>query len=181
MNEPARQERKDRRRDSRVPKRRWLRYVAEAIVVALVLTAIHVYTHRNVVSGAAPRFAAVTINGRELSLAQFRGHPVLVHFWATWCPVCKLEYASVAALAADYPVVGVAVWSGGAREVADKVRGSVGFPTVADPAGNLARRYGVTAVPTSFVLDGRGVIRFVTMGYTTELGLRVRMLLARYW
>jgi alkyl hydroperoxide reductase subunit AhpC len=69
--------------------------------------------------------------------------------------------------------------SGTAEEVkAYMARQKIKFPVVLDPDGTFARRYGAVAVPASFIIDGKGKVRFVEFGYTTEIGLRLRLWLA---
>ncbi len=58
---------------------------------------------------------------------------------------------------------------------------SVSFPVLNDPDGAIAAHWGVRGVPASFIVDGAGQIRFVEVGYTTEIGLRLRLWLARAW
>jgi alkyl hydroperoxide reductase subunit AhpC len=85
------------------------------------------------------------------------------------------------ALAEDYPVITVAMQSGEAQEVLDYLaEQDVDYPVVNDPEGRIARRYGVSGVPASFVLDGLGEVRFVTRGYTSGPGMRVRLWLAGF-
>jgi thiol-disulfide isomerase/thioredoxin len=104
---------------------------------------------------------------------------VLVRFWATWCGVCKAEQHNFDAVARGLPVLSVASQSGSADDVAAYVRRQgIAHPVMLDPDGSLARRFGVRSFPTTFVVDAKGEIRYVEVGYTTELGLRARMWLA---
>ncbi|MEJ2509848.1 MAG: redoxin domain-containing protein, partial [Gammaproteobacteria bacterium] len=83
---------------------------------------------------------------------------------------------SIASIAKDYRVITVAQQSGSADAIRAYLhKHQVDFPVLADPDGSLSRRYGVRAVPASFVVGPRGRIRFVEVGYTTELGLRARL------
>jgi thiol-disulfide isomerase/thioredoxin len=157
-------------------KRRWLRLGIElAVIVALVL-GVRAYMQRDVAQGLSPPIDAVLLGGEPISLADLRGEPVLVHFWASWCRICRLEEASIAAIARDHQVVTVAMQSGGADAVQHYLdeRG-VDIPVVVDEFGVLAQRWGVRAVPTSFILDREGAIRHVEVGFTTETGLRARL------
>ena len=148
-----------------------------AILVAVV--GIQAYRQRDTASGPAPPLAGRLLSGQTVSLAALRGRPVLVHFWATWCPVCRLEQSSIAAIARDHAVLTVAFQDGSAEQVrAYMRREGLDYPVLADPYGVLASRYGVRAVPTSFIIGPRGRIRFVEVGYTSEAGLRLRMWLA---
>lgn len=149
------------------------------VLAIVVLVAVRVYTHRGIVQGIAPPIEGASLTGERLSLTALRGGPVLIHFWATWCPICRSEHGSIESIARDYPVITVAMQSGGAAEIQSYVRQhALHAPVLVDEFGDLARTYGVRAVPASFILDWNGVIRSVEVGYTTEVGLRVRLWLA---
>lgn len=154
----------------------WLRDLG---VVVLFVVAFRAYQQRNLTSGRAPEFEVIALDGTRVSLADYRGAPVLLHFWATWCGVCRAEQSSLDSVARELPVLSVASQSGGANEVAAYVKAHGVKPRVlVDASTMLANRYGVGSFPTTFVLDPDGKIRFAEVGYTTELGLRARMWLA---
>ncbi|NBC13248.1 MAG: redoxin domain-containing protein [Gammaproteobacteria bacterium] len=154
-------------------RRRWRGLLVNLLVVLVIFFGVQWYKSRPLASGSAPPLSAQTVRGAEVSLAGLRGEPVLVHFWATWCPTCKLEEGSIDALSRDYQVVTVAMQSGGEREIAGYLRErDLGFDAVADPYGEIASAWGVRGVPASFVLDGNGDIRFGAVGYTPGIGLR---------
>jgi len=101
---------------------------------------------------------------------------MLLQFWATWCPVCRLEQGSIDAVARDYPVLAVSLDEMNAADLqAWMVGQGVSYPVAIDDSGELARLYGITGVPASFVIDGNGEIRFTEVGYTSETGLRLRL------
>jgi thiol-disulfide isomerase/thioredoxin len=160
-------------------KKRLPRLLLELIVLVVIVVALEAFLTRDAVSGKAPPITGQTLSGDAFSLASLKGQPSVVHFWATWCPVCELEQGMVDSLAADYPVITVAMQSGKADEVAAYLKQQgVDYPVVNDQAGGVAHRYGVKGVPASFVLDADGEVRFVTRGYTSGLGMRVRLWLA---
>lgn len=105
----------------------------------------------------------------------------MVHFWGTWCPVCRSEQNSIDALARDNPeVITVALQSGPPEAVARYLsEQGIDFPVVNDADGAVAKAWGVHGVPASFILDAEGQVRFVEVGYTTETGLRLRLWLAK--
>jgi thiol-disulfide isomerase/thioredoxin len=123
--------------------------------------------------------AGVQLDGKPVALDAFAGRPVLVHFWATWCPICRAEQGSIDALARDTPVITVAMQSGDRDAVVQHLRNeTLSFPVLNDPDGVIAAQWGVRAVPASFIVDGAGRIRYVEVGYTTGIGLRLRLWLA---
>lgn len=156
-------------------RRRW-RWLLELALVAGVLFALHSYQTRNVAGGVAPAFEARLLDGTRVSLDDYRGRPLLLQFWATWCPVCRLEQGSIDALARNHQVLAVSLdemsEAGIQAWMADQ---GVAYPVAIDVSGELARRYGITGVPASFVIDGNGDIRFTEVGYTSETGLRLRL------
>ena len=145
----------------------------------MLFVGIRAYQHRDMPNGPAPPLAGSDLRGEPVTLADYRGKPVLLHFWATWCGVCKIEQHNIDALTRDVPVLSVASQSGDVSEVGAFVREHGIAPrVVVDEESTLARRFGVHAFPATFVIDGSGAIRHVEVGYTTELGLRARMWLA---
>jgi thiol-disulfide isomerase/thioredoxin len=159
---------------------RYWAWTRDAGVLLLVLVAIRTYQQRDAPSGTAPALEGVTLKGEPVSLASYRGAPVVLHFWATWCGVCEAEQGNLNAVARELPVLSVASLSGKSPQVERYVRGHGVVPAVVvDDSGALAKRFGVHSFPTTFVLDGEGQIRHVEVGYTTELGLRARIWLAR--
>ncbi len=141
-----------------------------------------VQTH-SLPEGEAPPLAGQLLDSDQpVSLQGLRGRPVLVHFWSSWCPVCRLMDSSVARLAEGHQVLTVAMQSGDGAEVAAHLRErGLRLPVLVDPSGGLSRAWGLRGVPTSFVVDAAGRIRFREVGYTTEIGLRARLWAASLW
>lgn len=155
-------------------------YAINILLLAILVAGIRVWQQRNMVSGAAPALQGVTLAGQHYTLPAHPDKPVLVHFWATWCSICRLEQGSIDAIAhEDTNIITVAMQSGMPDEVARYLEeNGVSFPVVNDPEGSISRTWGVHAVPASFIITPEGEIRFIEVGYTTEIGLRLRMWLA---
>jgi len=155
---------------------RWLRWSRDFLLMLLVFQGVQWWYSRNLSGGPAPALSGEDLQGQHLSLTQFRGQPLLVHFWATWCSICRLEEGSIHALAQDYPVVTVATTSGNAQELRGYLQErGLSFSVVADESGDLARGWGVAGVPVSYIIDSQGNIAWAARGYSSGLGLRARL------
>lgn len=162
-------------------KRRWLRELA---VFVAALIAIQWWQSWNVPDGPAPAIEAPFVDGGHGSLAAWRaahpGQPVLVYFWADWCSICKAQQRGVESLRADWPVLTVAMQSGDAAAVAKVLRErGLDWTTAVDADGRITASYGLRGVPAMVVIGGDGRIRSVSVGFTTELGMRLRLWWAR--
>ena len=173
--EPTQQEHSVRKRTSK-----WRVYAVNALILVVALVGVRTWQQRGIVSGEAPALQGMTLAGKIYKLPAKPEQPVLVHFWATWCPVCRLEQGSITALARDNPnVITVAMQSGKPEEVAAYMKEQgIAFPVVNDPRNRIAHVWGVKAVPASFIIGRDGQIRFIEVGYTTGIGLRLRLWLA---
>jgi len=159
--------------------RRWARNAGKGAAVLALFLVLRAFTQRGIASGAAPPLVGSDLDGHAISLGDLRGKSVMVHFWATWCPVCEAEIASVDALARSHAVLTVATSSGHAREIrADMEKRGVSFPVVVDPEGELARAWGVRAFPTTFFVTPNQEIRLAETGFTTAFGFRARLWLS---
>lgn len=157
----------------------------ELAVFVVLFAGVRAWQRRDLVDGAAPRLEGRSIAGAPLSLAH-DGRPTVVHFWATWCGVCDAMDGQVASVAEDHRVLTVATRSGAAGAIADAMRedglmphDTPAFDVLVDEDGALARAWGVTTLPTTFVVDGDGNVRSTEVGFTSSLGLRVRLWLAQ--
>lgn len=122
-------------------------------------------------SAAAADFTLPGVPGRApVRLADTRGQVVLLSFWATWCPACRAELPTIQRLHArlkdrGFTVVAVSVDAGDAAGVASFAAAqALAFPVALDPRMTVAARYGVRALPSTFLLDRQGRIRARAVG-----------------
>lgn len=150
--------------------------LVELLVFLLVYLGIRAWMQRDMVEGQAPALPGVTLQGEAFSLESYQGKPVLVHFWASWCGICKLQQGAINSIKQDWQVITVAMQSGNADDVrAYMNEQGLEWPVIMDPTGVVAQSYGVRGVPANFILDKDGTVRFRESGFTTELGLRARL------
>ena len=155
---------------------RWRSWLVNIALMVLIIAGVDWWKSRPLARGEAPPLAGLDLQGQWRDLRDGRGEPVLVHFWGSWCPICRLMEGSIDAIAADHRVLTVAMQSGEAAEIGAYLQAAgLNFPVIADPNGAIARRWGVQGVPASLVIDGEGRIASVTVGLSTESGLRLRL------
>ena len=112
----------------------------------------------------APDFTLPAISGQEVRLSDLKGEVVLVNFWATWCPPCREEIPSMTALnrlmaGKPFRMLAISIDQGGKDAVNDFFKKSrLTLPVLIDSNGSIARLYGITGVPETFVIDRKGVI-----------------------
>jgi len=124
---------------------------------------------------AAPAFSLTDLSGKQVTLAQFKGHPVVVNFWATWCGPCKLEMPWFEAAYSKYKpqglvILGLSQDEGTAKDVIAKAAQQIGvsYPILL-PDENVAKAYGgVDYLPETFYVDAKGRIVEHTAGAPSQ-------------
>jgi len=105
--------------------------------------------------------------------------PLLVHFWATWCPVCKLEASNIAFLSKHFEVLTIAVKSGNDAKVRKFLQEhNYDFKVFNDSNAALASKFHITGFPTTFIYNKEHKLAFTDVGYSSTLTLYLKMLWA---
>ena len=116
----------------------------------------------------APDFELKTLEGEKVRLADLRGHPVLLSFWASWCGPCRRELPGLEKIYEEYKDRGLVILGindegkGPARKYSEKE--GLGFQTLDDSSSKAHRLYKVHAIPTVFVIDKNGKIAVFMKG-----------------
>lgn len=151
------------------------RRVLEAALILAVIFGAQYWQTRSLAEGVAPSLVGVLTDGSQVRVGA-GDTATLVAFWATWCPVCSAEEGNIVAVAKDHRVISVAMQSGDAVTVSKHLQErGIALPVLIDADGSHAIDWGVRGVPTHFVVDGAGNIRFRVVGYATTWGLKARL------
>jgi thiol-disulfide isomerase/thioredoxin len=127
---------------------------------------------------AAPDFGLVLDDGRFLRLADLKGRPLVINFWATWCAPCRMEMPElVKAAAADENLVVIAVDVQEARAPVEAFAAEfqMDLPVVLDKEGKVRSLYRVPGLPTTYFVDADGKIASVVVGPLTPQVLEARL------
>jgi peroxiredoxin len=131
---------------------------------------------RSEVGAVAPDFTLKDLQGRDVSLSSYRGHVILLDFWATWCPPCRATVPELVALETKYKdrglvVLAVSLDEGGdipAKLSAFSREHAINY-TVLLTNEKVERMYNVDSIPTMYVIGRDGDIRNLHMGYMDNL------------
>lgn len=119
----------------------------------------------------APAFQGAPLAGRAaIRLEDYAGKVVYLDFWASWCAPCRQSLPWMERLHRDYRAAGLEVIAINVDEKPADARRflkrfPVGFPLLADPKGEIATLYDVQDMPSSYLIDRRGIVRVVHRGF----------------
>ena len=129
---------------------------------------------RPAVNETAPDFTLTDLNGKRVTLSDFRGKVVLLNFWASWCPPCRMEIPGFQRFYEGYKnkgfvIIGLSLDDTGPSTVSSFVKKmGITYPIVMADS-KVVRDYGnISAIPTSFLIDKNGRIVKKTMGMLLE-------------
>ena len=141
------------------------------ILVMVVVLALSFFLPRRGDQVYAPDFTLSTLEGNQVSLASLKGQVVVLNFWATWCLYCVAEMDELDAAAGRLAPRGVKVLAVNImqRETLAKIRAFLGtkphnYLILLDEGSNVASAYGVSGIPTTFIIDRQGRLRRVKNG-----------------
>jgi thiol-disulfide isomerase/thioredoxin len=152
-----------------------LKEITIALVLLFILSNIISYIRApELGSSQLPQIEVGLIDGSTFQVE--KGKPIVIHFWATSCPACKLEAPNIETVSKEYDVLSIAVNSGSDEKVkAYMQENGLHFKVLNDADGTWAREFKIEVYPTTFIYDAKGELRFTEVGYTTTAGLVARL------
>jgi len=136
------------------------------------------------IGNKAPDFRLRDLSGTAVNLSSFEGKPILLNFWATWCPYCRKERAHLNTLYTEYEEKGLIIISvsidrsvSAVRKYLKKVPSD--FIILSDSDSRVASKYSVVGLPSSFLIDRRGIVQQKFTGSQKWTGAGTKKLINR--
>jgi cytochrome c biogenesis protein CcmG, thiol:disulfide interchange protein DsbE len=150
--------------------------VKGVLLAGVAVIALALVLRQGVTNRPAPDFTLPDTFGREVTLSEHRGNPVLLIFWTTWCGVCRHQMPVVDEIRSEYRSQGLQVLGVNLEDTAQArdylVANRLYLRSAVDAQGTIAQQYGVSGLPTMVLLDGDGKVRGVSAGYRDAGQLR---------
>jgi peroxiredoxin len=134
------------------------------------------------VGGLAPDLSLTTLNEENIQISQLRGKYLLINYWVTWCIPCMDELPALDRVSRDYQAENVVILTvnGTAKDKIDDITRVVNDlqltnPILLDKRDEFWKAYHVQFLPTSFLIDNNGVIRYIIRGSATEEVIREKL------
>ena len=154
------------------------KYLKEFVLFIIVMTifanALSLYRSLELNKEPFSISSITTLGDKKYTLPIDR--PILVHFWATWCPTCKAEAENIQTISEKFEVITIALKSGSDKEIQEyRKNRNLNFKVVNDKDGYLTNKFGVSIFPTTIIYDKNREVIFSEVGYTSTWGLWLRM------
>ena len=129
---------------------------------------------------SAPAFTLKSLDGDSVSLSQFKGRPVVINFWGTWCPPCRDEIPLLVAVYHPNQDTGLVILAVNGRDQETSTRAvrkfaeefQMAFPVLLDESGTVRKRYRLLGLPTTVFIGADGIVRAVNIGPLTAAALQ---------
>lgn len=144
-------------------------YIKEILSFILILTIL-----ANLIS----YYKAIDLNKNKLNIKNItlNEKPILIHFWSTWCPTCKIEAANIQTISESFNVLTIAVNSGDDDNIKEYLnKNDLNFRFINDKDGYYSNKFNIEVYPTTLIYDKNKNLIFSDVGYTTTFGLWLRM------
>lgn len=144
-------------------------FIIGSLVTLIIVVSQSVSAQSLAPGSSLPSASILNLDGERVSLSSFKGKPLLINFWATWCAPCVAEMPELQALfeenSDELTVVAIAVEDQKSDVLALKNSLGLTFPILLDPGADFSRRFNVDGFPESFIADKEGKLKFFLDGW----------------
>jgi len=147
-----------------------MRWFCAGILISILLICACTQEKSEKKWGRAAPFSLYDTDSVLFSLKDYQNTPLMIHFWADWCPHCREEFPKLQQAYEKLKLHGfeiLAINSGQSKEHVREIRETyqLTFPLLVDEEAKTAKNYNVSGLPSSYFVDGKGVIRDVYIGW----------------
>ncbi len=144
------------------------------IFMTIVTNALSLYKSSDLNKNALQPINITLLNNENYKYPDEK--PLLIHFWATWCPTCKIEASNIQTISENFEVLTIAVNSGNSEKIQKYMHErELNYKVFNDENGFFAKEFKISAYPTTFIYDKDKNLVFSEVGYTSTWGLLLRM------
>jgi len=149
-------------------------FIKYFVIIIIALNVVSYYKSRNLNKEPLAYEAFKLIDGSTYTLQKDK--PLLVYFWATWCPICKFQSPKIQELSKDYQVITIASQSGSKDEIKKYLKeNKLTFKVIDDSYNDFAYRFNIKAYPTVLIYDKNKNLKFSDVGLTSSFSLKLKM------
>lgn len=152
------------------------------VITVLVMNVLNIFRSPKLADDRLPQFDVSLIDGSKFNHKTIQGQPLVIYFWGSWCGVCDFQSPVIEALSQETEVLSIAVNSGDHVRLSTlmKNKGHT-FRTINDRQRQWSELFHVNIFPTIFIYDAQGHLRFTEVGYTSTVGLQIRLAWLNLW
>ncbi|WP_415397669.1 redoxin domain-containing protein [Sulfurimonas sp. CS5] len=144
------------------------------IFITIIANIISIYKSSDLNKAALQNINITLLDAQSYTYP--KGKPILIHFWATWCPTCKLEASNIQTISENYEVLTIAVNSGDNNDIKKYMnKHNLSYKVYNDNNGFFAKEFKIAAYPTTFIYNKNKELVFSEVGFTSTWGLWIRM------
>lgn len=148
--------------------------VKYSIFIIIALNLVSYYKSLDLNKEKFPYEAFKLIDDSTYTLSKEK--PLLVYFWATWCPICKFQSPTIQELSKDYQVITIASQSGTKEEIQKYLKeNNLTFKVIDDTYNDFAYRFNIKGYPTTLIYDKNRNLDFTDVGYTSSFNLKLKL------
>ena len=156
--------------------KRVLKEVFTTLILFFIISQVMNFIRKPEIKTNIYAYNLTDINNETIEFNDYINEPLIVHFWGTWCPTCKLEAPNIERLSSNYHVISIAVNSGTNESIKTYMdENGLDYPVINDAKGALAQKFNIGVYPTTLIYNAKGELKFTEVGYSTTLGLQARL------
>ena len=153
-------------------------YIKEIIIffifISILMNIVSLYKSSNLNKKALEHISITLLDSHIYSYPKNKA--ILIHFWATWCPTCKIEASNIQTISENFEVLTIAVNSGNNNKIKKYMHDKgLNYKVFNDTNGLFTQKFNISAYPTTFIYDKDKNLVFSEVGFTSTLGLWLRM------